>query len=166
MAMTIRALQPRTERELAASLMERCSDYIVLETGEPPGDSYVTEFFEDVPPGSRIDDALKLGVFEAERIVGLLDIYRGYPQIDDWYIGLLLLDPAARNRGLGGRVLDWIVEAARAERAQRLLLCVLEGNPRGRRFWERYGFRLLRTVPPSGTGSKAHGRIELQRPVD
>ena len=164
-ALTIRPLDPRSDRELAARVLRRCDDYVRLETGRPPDDDYLTEFFEDVPPGRRVEDVLKLGVFEGSRIVGLLDIYRGYPQPDDWYIGLMLFVDTARNKGLGRRALDWIVEAARAERARRLLLCVLEHNPRARAFWQRHGFTVLRTVPPSGSAAKAHIRIEMQKPL-
>jgi len=162
----IRPLDPHTERHLAADVYARCADYVSMETGEPPGETHVTEFFEDVPPGRTLDDALKLGIFDDDRAaIGLIDIFRGYRKPGDWYIGLLMIDPAVRGQGIGRWVLEWIAGAARADGATRLLLCVLEENGRARAFWEKQGFTLHRVTPPWTSGRKTHIRFELQRPV-
>ncbi|MCR9137985.1 MAG: GNAT family N-acetyltransferase [Alphaproteobacteria bacterium] len=162
----VRPLDPIADRQAVLSVFKSCADYVLLETGEEPGEANVTEFFEEVAPGLRVADALKLGVFDHdERLVGLIDIGPGYPEAGDWYLGLMMIDARFRNRGLGRQALNWVLDAARKAGAERLLLCVLEENPQGRAFWEREGFVLRRTTPPWTAGTKTHVRFELERPV-
>ena len=58
----------------------------------------------------------------------------------DGYLGLMLLDPEFRGRGLGKTLLAEAEARARERGAGRLYLGVLQANPRGRAFWQRQGF--------------------------
>ena len=50
--------------------------------------------------------------------------------------------PACRRQGLGQRLLDAVMAAARAQGAQRLLLEVRAGNLAAQALYQRAGFRL------------------------
>jgi GNAT superfamily N-acetyltransferase len=78
----------------------------------------------------------------------------GYPLERDAYIGLLLLDRAARGQGLGLKMLAALERRARAQRATRLLVAVLRANPSGLAFWCREGF-----VRDAHDGSPVHLRL-------
>jgi GNAT superfamily N-acetyltransferase len=68
------------------------------------------------------------------------------PHGDHWFLEKLYLLPAYQNQGLGGSLLERLKnEAASAQIVLRLT--VLEVNP-ARRFYERHGFVLARTIPP------------------
>lgn len=160
----IRKLDPVADFDFAMNVFERCADYVLLETGEPPSRANVTEFFEGRPPSKEATDKVLLGICDEHRNgVGLIDIIQGYPEPSDWYIGLLMIDPDQRGRGLGKRAVDWVVESARNADVSRLLLCVLDENPRGHAFWIREGFVKRQTTPPWTAGKKTHIRYELMR---
>src|SRR5262249_27391089 len=75
--------------------------------------------------------------------IGVIGVER---HSDHWFLEKLYLLPAYQNQGLGGSLLERLKsETAFAQLALRLT--VLEVNP-ARRFYERHGFVLVRTIPP------------------
>ncbi|WP_126630791.1 hypothetical protein [Dictyobacter alpinus] len=97
------------------NLCERCADYIELVTGDKPGPETVQSIFTELPAGKTYNDKLLLGIFTpGEKLIGILDAIRHYPTEHEWYLNLLLLDPAKRN--LGRR----LTPARRAPMVQRL----------------------------------------------
>jgi GNAT superfamily N-acetyltransferase len=168
------AFEPCRIRKLSATgdtlavrdLYHRAADYVLLETGLPPNDETVEEFFADCPPNSDLAASHKLGAFLADdELVAIADLAFGYPEPTDAYIGLMLIDPKHRGKGLGGILVEHLTAAARANNAGRMLIAVLDGNPRGRAFWEREGFRLERTFPPVTIGGKSHIRHRMHKPL-
>lgn len=160
--MDIRPLSPSTDLALAADLFSRAADYVMLEDGVPPDDRRVIDFFEDRPPKVGTDSAAHFGLFEGTRIIGLLGMVFGYPEVTDAYIGLLLIDPAMRGKGLGVKALAHAEQVAKDRNAERLLIAVLDANPKGRAFWEREGFVWERTFKLSGD---AHTRYRMTRAI-
>jgi len=145
------------------NVFQACADYGELEQGRPPKPEDADAFFSDRPPGVPGENAHKLGVFDQATLIGLVDLIDGYPDVSDWYLGLLMLVPDARGRGCGRTALDQIMARVRAGGGRRLLLCVLEENTRARAFWERAGFTFLRRTDPGEIGAKQHVKIELVR---
>ncbi|MDR7220093.1 GNAT family N-acetyltransferase [Aminobacter aminovorans] len=136
---------------------DRATDFVMLESGTVPSDATVAEFFADCPPGSDLAASYKLGMFiSGGALVAIADMAFGYPETDDAYIGLLLIDQNCRGMGLGRIFLDHLTAAARARNMTRLLIAVLDENTRGRAFWEREGFRLLQSIPDFKAGRKTH----------
>ena len=160
----IRSLDPVADADAVTDLYRRAADYVLLETGLPPTAAETRAFFTDAPPGGDPQTSLKLGLFLPDgQLAAIADLGFGFPEPDDAYIGLMLIDAAHRNRGLGARLLDHIIAEARARHAPRLLLAVLEDNPRGRAFWERMGFREVLKTPPARLGLKTHVRYRMAR---
>ena len=133
-------------------LLERCADFVLLDEGEPPGPDAARETLAAVPPGHSLDDRLVVGLAEAgaTRLVGVLGLLRGYPTREAWWIGLFLLDPSVRRRGIGAAVVADTVAWLRREGCGEVLLAVLERNPDAQRFWERAGFAVLDRRPRKG----------------
>jgi GNAT superfamily N-acetyltransferase len=65
---------------------------------------------------------------------------------DHWFLDKLYLLPAYQNQGFGGRLLQRLIDDAKSAQVA-LRLTVLEVNP-ARRFYERHGFVLIRTISP------------------
>lgn len=138
-------------------VFEEAGDYVDLEWGTPPTAAIVEAFLLDRPPSSPLEAKCTLGVVDGNGAgVGVLDMLRGYPQADDLYIGLLMLVPRVRSGGLGHVIIDWLAAEARNRGIRRLLTGPVASNTKGRAFWEREGFELLRKVPDSQTGAKTH----------
>lgn len=75
--------------------------------------------------------------------IGLLGVER---RLECWFLHKLYVLPAYQKQGIGGHVLDCLIEEAKSAQAA-LLLTVLEVNP-ARHFYERHGFVLTHTVSP------------------
>lgn len=75
----------------------------------------------------------------------------------------MLLDPRARNAGLGARLYDGFERWAAARGGRRIALSVVEENASALRFWRRVGFTDARMLPPKQFGDKVQSRTELER---
>lgn len=165
MDLTIRALDPVADRDAVDDLAQRVADYIRLETGEPPGPDWAEEFFREAPPGGGPADLAQLGLFRDDRLLAAAAMAFGYPEPEDAFLGLMLVDAAERGAGLGRRLLDAVEALARARGAPRLYLAVLEENPRGRAFWERHGFVHVLTKADVAFGERRHVVHRMVRPL-
>ncbi|WP_051228010.1 GNAT family N-acetyltransferase [Pleomorphomonas oryzae] len=148
-------LHPARDFGAVESVYRRAADYLALESGLTP-DAAAHAFFEERPPAST-EDTLKFGICgNDDALVAIGDLAFGYPEADDAYLGLLLLVPEARGEGLGQAILCEVKKLARARRASRLLIGVLDANQRARTFWERQGFELDQTSGPHALGNRRH----------
>ena len=129
-------------------LLERCADYLELDEGAPPGPGAARELLDAGPPGVSRDHKFVHGWARTvgEPLVAVTDTIAGYPDQDSWFLGLLLVDPAWRRRGVGAAILRQIEAMARAAGAVQLYLAVLERNPDGQQFWQRQGFAVVDRV--------------------
>jgi GNAT superfamily N-acetyltransferase len=150
--MQIRTLDP-SEAPLVAALYRRAPDYWLLAEGSIDPDRQAAEFFTDGPPGCDPALSCHLGLFLDRLLSGVAELSFGFPDPQDAYLGLMLLEPPAQGAGHGRSLLTRVEQLARARNAPRLYLAVLEANPRGRAFWQREGFRptgLYRDDPETG----------------
>jgi GNAT superfamily N-acetyltransferase len=162
--MDIRRLDPDRHWGAVRDFYDGAADYVLLECGAEPDEATVLDFFEGVPPGGDLAASYKLGLFTVEgRLAGIADLGFGFPERRDAYIGLMLLDPAFRGAGLGRVFLDRMVTLARQRDAPRLLVAVLDDNPRARAFWERNGFRVVLTTAPVVRGRRMHVFHRMER---
>jgi GNAT superfamily N-acetyltransferase len=138
------------------TLLEKSSDYSQLVTGSPPGPSAAHSLLTDCPEGKTPNDKVVIGLStEQQDLIGALDVIRDYPVEDDWWVGLLLLDPAYRGKGLGQRVYRAFEQWVNQHAARRICLGVIERNQRAYRFWRTVGFD-----PVERRGAKQFGNIE------
>lgn len=136
-------------------LFKGCEDYVLLSEGRTPTSIQVEELLRELPPGRTLADKHVLGIRGADRrLVGVIDVVRDYPASGEWFLGLLVLLPSERGRGLGERAYRAVEAWTRQRGAVAMWLAVLEQNPRARRFWERLGF--------SAVSSRRHRIGELE----
>ncbi len=81
-------------------------------------------------------------------------------------MGLLLLDPAVRGRGLGRRLMAAFERWAAGRGARRVMLSVVHENASALRFWAAIGYRKERELPPAQFGRKTHARTEFVKRLD
>ncbi len=149
--------------QLVRDFYRRAADYVNMETGADPGEGTVRDFFFDVAPGGNLSRAFKLGLMDhGGALIALMDLGFDFPEKQDAYLGLMLIDPAYRGSGLGSMLLDHIKALARERNAPRLLLAVLDENRQARAFWERNGFRIVMSSPPVESGRKTHIRHRME----
>ena len=155
-------LLPVDEDRIQNFLIE-CEDYQYMECGRAvqPGDAHTYLF--DLPPGKSLDDKFTFAIEEKSRIVAILDLMRGYKDKNSWWIGLLLISPAMRGKGLGRRIVDYLVKNLSAIGVHQIQLAVLEENSAGYVFWQKMGFQQIEVIHGRRHGLKIHNLLVLSR---
>lgn len=123
------------------SLYDRCPEFVELTFGTS---SHPTAAEEDF----AFTRGVVSGIYSRDgHLIGALEWLRDYPKPDEWWIGLLMLEPRVRGHGLGARIchmtFDWIAN----EGGRAVWIAVLETNPGAQRFWKRMGFEYVETQP-------------------
>ncbi len=162
---TVVALDDTDAPELQ-HLFEQCGDYFELVFGVPPGPAEVQSGFVALPEGSTYEDKLLLGVFDDnEKLVGHIDAVRDYPAPGVWTVGLLLLTPTARDRGVGRGLIRELSSWIAASGGRDLRVGVVEWNERALAFFESAGFSIKERRPGVQSGLKEGTVVVLARPV-
>jgi GNAT superfamily N-acetyltransferase len=146
------------------ALFARCHEFWWISEGRGVPEDAASSTFTESPPDYDPSRLLFLGVYSpANRLVGLVTTPPDFPEERTWYIGLMVLDPDARGRRLGEAVYRAFEGWVASQGGRRILLAVVDDNPRGRKFWERMGFAPLRVVAPRLHGEKLQGMLEMER---
>jgi predicted GNAT family N-acyltransferase len=129
----------------------RCTAFFELIEGRSATDATAAEILGPLDSAYSHGVRHVWGVKQDGELIAVADLLQGHPDVRDWYIGLLLIDPDNRRKGLGARfcsgILNWINRLNGAS----VRLIVQQQNARARRFWERQGFELEReTLSRSG----------------
>lgn len=139
---TISLLRPGIDAVRLQQLLDECSDYYLLHEGCPtPADA--GEFELSAVPDGRSADELRVFGMEGPGggLVAVAMVLPDYPAPGVWWIGLLVVTPALRSRGVGAQLLQHVAAAMSAAGGEALQLIVSLNNPRGQRFWQAAGFR-------------------------
>lgn len=127
-------------------LCQRAADYVCLDYGREPDMTYAEESLTDAPRQVPRDQIWSFGHATGQQLDAIVTCLKGHYEPQDWYLGLLLLDPAHRGRGLGERMAQHIIALAQTDGAACLRVAVLDTNPRARAFWTRLGFTHEKSV--------------------
>jgi len=155
----------KADAQALQPVFDACVDYAMLQDGQPFQPDAAEREFEAIPPGFPSAGKHVFGLKDSSgSLVGLLEGLAGYPSDDIWFIGLLLVVPRARGRGVGTLAFDALQQRIGAEgRYSTIRLAVLEENQAALAFWRRLGFSFLEKSPTAQFGVKFHGRHVLQR---
>jgi GNAT superfamily N-acetyltransferase len=145
-------------------LLERCADYSLLVDGFPPRPSEASTLVVDCPEGKTLTDKFMFGFSkEKQDLLGVLDAIRDYPTQGDWWLGLLLLDPEQRNKGLGSQIYQAFEDWVSQQGARRIFMGVVEENQKAYQFWQKLGFEDIERHPGRQFGNLTHVVIILVR---
>ena len=153
-------------------LFERCNDFNQLVTGQDADPNDGGDLLINLPPNTIPEDKVVFGVCAAgpqaagTRLLGVADVIRGYPAQGIWWIGLLLLDPAARGRGAGKTFFTVVESSAAQAGAKAIRLGVVEQNRAGFGFWQSLGFVEIERRPPVRFGQRDCVVIVMEKAVD
>lgn len=106
---------PGDEAALLA-LFEECEDWFVAATGLPSAPGDVQSLFYALPEGAAPQDKVVLLVEWAGSVAGVVDAVRDHPEPGAVAVGMFLLAPGARRRGLGRAVAGALLARAGASR--------------------------------------------------
>ncbi len=160
---SIKQLLPKDVNVLQ-ELFEQCRDFALLTNGEIFSPTAAREEFELVPEGKATQDVYIFGLFDMHNIlIGAISSLRHYPDNRTWWIGLMVLAPEHRKKGLGTNFYrsfeDWVL----MQNVTQISLCVIEANDLGLQFWQKMGFKITRKIPQRQYGIKTHKLYVLSR---
>jgi GNAT superfamily N-acetyltransferase len=158
----VREVRPDDEPALA-ELLHAASDYVEAATGLPPGPADVQSLHYSLPDGADFDDKVLLVVESPDgEVVGLLDAVARHPDPESCSVGLFLIHPAHRGRGLGAAVADVLLWRAREEGLTRVLATVPVGWSAGERFALARSFAVAPDIaaPADAVGNRNPGPRE------
>lgn len=126
------------------ALFETDLHYFQIVQGSPPASDEAKTLFADLPPGKGKEDKFVYGAFDdAGDLAAVLDVVRGYPEPQIWYLGLIFVAPPFRGSGLGSRLIDALCDHVHVQGAQTLRLAVVRTNARARALYDRRGFHFV-----------------------
>lgn len=124
-------------------LVERCHAFMTLVYDAVEPDA-AEQILEGLPPDKTLEDKFVFGLYAdgTKELLGVLDAVRGFPEPDEWIIGMLLIDPDHRRAGLGARFVTAFEQWVRGQGASGIRLVVQEQNPDALRFWQKQGYEV------------------------
>ncbi|WP_165990296.1 GNAT family N-acetyltransferase [Streptomyces sp. YIM 98790] len=155
LSLSLRGLEPADEPAVLA-LYERCTDWFRRATGLPPGPGDVQSLYYALPEGADFDRKRLLVVESGAApgapgdIVGLIDAVLGHPGPDGCAVGVFLVDPRLRGRGVGRAVARRLLERAAAGGVRRVTASLVAGEEGGRALLTALGFRIVPGAPGGG----------------
>lgn len=144
----------KNHKTAVKDLFHRCDDYFYLVEGRKANEASAKEFFEDLPPNKTLKDKHTLGIFQDTNLVGVIDLVEDYPNKYEWIIGLLLIDPVMRGKGLGQKIHKILMDIAKEGKAEKLRICVVEQNKHALEFWKKIGYQEIKRTEPRKYGEK------------
>lgn len=114
-----------------ADLYARCTDYFMLQDVELATLADAIELFRDVPEEKSAVNQTVMAWQGRNDLMAVAAILRNYPSDGVWYLGFMIVDAAARGKGIGRSIYNVIEQWAVDRGAQEMRLAVLEAK-RGR----------------------------------
>ncbi|MFA7252905.1 MAG: GNAT family N-acetyltransferase [Candidatus Paceibacterota bacterium] len=131
---------PNSDIEKLQILFEESSEFFQLINGRFPFKNEARTFITQLPEGKTLSDKFILGIYDGDRLIGIIDIVKNYPEKDTWFIGLFLISPDYRNRGLGQKIYKALQDYFRSEKVKFIKISVAEQNVLALKFWKNLGF--------------------------
>jgi len=146
-------------------LYYECDDYFQMAEGKSPDGDNVKELFEDLPPGKHLKDKEVYGLFRQGTLLGVVDLVKDFPEKAEWIIGLMLLDPSVRNKGLASATHKVISDYAFEAGAEKLRVGVLKQNTQALKYWEKLGYHIISQTDQRQFGLKKSVVIVMNKPL-
>ncbi|WP_346292952.1 GNAT family N-acetyltransferase [Sphaerothrix gracilis] len=155
------------DADILQRLYEQCTAFFHLTDGLSPAPTAAREEFDDLPAGKTSADNYIFGLFNAQQeLAGMIAGIRHYPDAQTWWIGLMMVAPEYRGRGLGADFYRAFERWVEAQGISKISLVAIEANERGLQFWLRMGFKIMRKTPPRQYKAKTHAVYVLSQTVE
>lgn len=137
----VRELEPDDEESVLA-LFDAAEDWFTAATGRPAAPGDVQSLCYALPGTAAFEDKALLVIEADGRIVGLVDAVLRHPTAASCAVGMFLVHPAHRRRGLGRRAAAVLLADVAARGFTEVVASVSEGWQPGRDFLTALGFAL------------------------
>ena len=154
------------EAELLQQLFEHCADFFIMTNGDLPSPTAALDEFADTPDGKGVDDLYFFGLTDKHKqLVRAITAVQHYPDNQTWWIGLMLLTPELRGKGLGAAFYRAFEQWLASQGVTYISLCAIATNTPAKQFWQRMGFEITHTVSNKPYGKKTHDLDVFRRTI-
>lgn len=127
------------------NLCEQCADYYLLDNDCIAGENEARNILDALPPNKTFDDQYNFGLFdENHEMIGLVNIIDGYPEENIWMLGLMLISPKQRKKGVGKYFHQEMIQFAKSKDGKEIRVAVLEDNKNALEFWQSQGYKFIK----------------------
>jgi ribosomal protein S18 acetylase RimI-like enzyme len=130
----------RSDESAITTFCQQCGAFFSLVAGEARAADTALQLLEARPRSVDVTRKHVIGFERGGALIAIVDLLEDYPDEANWYVGLLLLSPDERGRGLGTAIWTAIETWIRGEGGSHARLIVQEQNPDAARFWRTVGF--------------------------
>jgi GNAT superfamily N-acetyltransferase len=142
-------------------LCERCSDFYMLTEGGPPQRNEGYNILTELPPKKELKDKFVFGIYDDECcLIAVIDLVRDYKAKNEWMLGLFMIDPCERGKGLGKRLHEFTKQWVSSSQGDKLRIGVVEDNLNALKFWSGLGYTEIDRVKLT-LGSKVNTIIVM-----
>lgn len=112
----------------------------------PPMINYdlIKEDMYGLPKGFNAENKYYAGIFDKDKLIGIIDILDGYPSKEVIYIGLFMLDINYQCKGLGTSLINECIHYFKNNNYTEIQLGYVKTNPQASHFWSKLGFTQCR----------------------
>lgn len=86
----------------------------------------------------------QLGILKGNRAAFILSLYDKIPAKEDLYLDNIAVNCQFRSQGIGSLLLDNVFAYAKEHHYKRILLDVVDTNPRAKKLYEQKGFKTIK----------------------
>ena len=160
-------LRPLKEGDADAvqTLLVESADYIHRLTGRPPTPEAGAAVLTSTPPETSAEGKHVIGAFDGRSLLGIVDVIRSWPTPDTAHIGLLLVSPDTRGRGVGRLLHDHVIELSSSWTGiTRLRVGIVTANAEhATGFWHALGYRPSGETAPHTSGTVSSTTVYWER---
>lgn len=93
-----------------------------------------------LPPQMTYEDKYYMGFFEEDKLIAVMDIVLGYPNVQTAFIGMFMMCKSEQGKGIGSGIVEECAEFLKKQGYRYIRLAIAKGNPQSEYFWKKNGF--------------------------
>lgn len=93
-----------------------------------------------LPPQKSMDDKYYIGFYQKNKLIAVMDLIDGYPDLQIAYIGFFMTDVSVQHKGIGSEIINGLCDYLRRQNYKAVKLGWVEGNDQSEGFWHKNHF--------------------------
>jgi ribosomal protein S18 acetylase RimI-like enzyme len=146
-------------------LFEQAPRYFKAIQGHVAGPNEAQEALTVLPPNTRAEQKIGLGVYQNSELVGYVDLIDGYPTGKHAYLGLLLLSENKQRAGLGREAFQEIEKLVQSWPHIEIFRLGVADSNNVTGFWAKMGFAPTGRLLPCHQENIRAQIIEMEKRV-
>ena len=100
----------------------------------------IIEDMNETPNGMSIDNKYFLGYFNNNELIAIIDLIDGYPNNNEAYIGLFMINRNYQNKHIGTSIFNELKQYLKNQNYLKIRLAYINDNVEAKHFWYKLGF--------------------------